>query len=982
MIDRPAAAPPAEPSPDQTVLAATRRLIWTLGLPVLILLAVLTALQYRQRMDEAEQAVLLRLEQRALDLEQLVRPAADHVQDLRALLLARWHDPPDPGPELREALRPRLHKGRPDGVTMDGAPDALRERHGQVWWAAPDGSPPPEDWLRRAARFVEAARVAHQRAPGFEATWFAGTDTNGSYGYPWLPTDRIVQAMGTPGLVGMAPVRAEATASSKRWMQAHAPRTTWWGAPDVSQLHGQLVVSHGAMVVVDGQYVGEVSVDFRLDGLQQRLAAWTAASPGRYLIVNEEQQVVADSARPLRSDGRRWVPGNRREPLKTTLVEHLPEGLALSALQRTLAQPGRLWYEQGWLLAAAKREAAPWTAVVAMPEGALRGAVLASLVPNALIAAALLMMFVAGQWMLSRHFVAPALEVLAYLRGLSSDPATPAPRLEPRWRVWVDAVTEAFRAQRTLQQREQALRERERQREAFNAAIVEWALAAIVATDSRGRIVEFNPAAEAMFGRQRAQMLGLPIATLFPERFRERHVQGLADLVAGERADFLGRRVELTACRADGREFPVELLLWRTEHAGEIHFTASMVDLTERQAAQLEIERQREALRQSEKLGAMGGLLAGVAHELNNPLAVVMGRAGLLEEKLADDAALRADASRIREAAERCGRIVRTFLSMARSKPAQRGPVQLNDLVRAAADMLGYAWRSHGIELQLALAEDLPPVDVDGDQIGQVVLNLLVNAQQALAGRPAPRRVQLNTGLEALPGRPRQAWLRVQDNGPGVPAESREQVFEPFFTTKAEGMGTGLGLAVSRSLARAHGGELMLEPERAGASFRLTLPLAGQPAPALAPEAEQPEAAALARVLVVDDEADIANLMREMLESAGYEVATAESGAVALELLEMARFEAIVSDLRMPDMDGSALWREVRRRHPALARRVLFVTGDTLSQDARQFLDQTGCASLDKPFKKADLLRRVAAVLADGAAGGSAQATSDTGASV
>ncbi|HSW07980.1 MAG TPA: response regulator [Aquabacterium sp.] len=976
---------PADVAPDQAVLAATRRLIWSLGLPVLLLLAVLTALQYRQRLDEAERSVLLRLDQRALDLEQLVRPAMDHVHDLRVMLTEGWNDPPDAGPGLRQALQPRLQQGRPDGVSTDAATAAQRERYGQIWWAAPDGAPPSEPWLRRAAAFVGQARIAHQRAPGFEATWFAGTDTNTSFGYPWLSTERIVAAMGTDGLTAIAPIRAMATeASRRRRLAGPSPRSTWWGSPDLSQLHGQLVISHGSLVLVDGAYVGEVSVDFRLDGLQQRLASWAIGSNGRHWIVSDKAEVIADSAQPLAPPpGQHWGLGAQRAELRAALADHLPAALPLAIVQHALRQPGRLLREGGWVLAAARREATPWALLVALPEASLRSSVLASLMPNALIAAALLLMFVAGQWMLSRHFVAPALRVLAYLRALSVDPQATAPRLEPRWRVWVDAVTDVFRSQRDLQQREQEMLRREHQREAFNTAIVTGALAAIVATDARGRMVEFNPAAETLFGRTRAQALGQLIASLFPERYRERHVAGLADLVSGLRRDFLGRRVELLACRANGSEFPVEMQLWRTEHEGEIHFVASMVDLTERRTAQHEIERQREALRQSEKLGAMGGLLAGVAHELNNPLAVVMGRAGLLEEKL-DDAALRADATRIREAAERCGRIVRTFLNMARSKPAQRGPVVLNDLVRAAADMLGYAWRSHGIELELALADKLPPVDVDPDQIGQVVLNLLINAQQALAGLKTPRRVQVSTGLEAArEGRSPQAWLRVLDSGPGVSAATREQIFEPFFTTKAEGMGTGLGLAVSRSLARAHGGELRLEDSAPGqgASFRLSLPLAGVPAAAQVADEPEPETPALAQVLVVDDETDIASLMRDMLESAGYEVATAESGAVALEMLEVARFDAIVSDLRMPDMDGAALWREVRRLHPALAQRMLFVTGDTLSVDARQFLDDAQCASLDKPFAKADLLRSVAALLAP-AGGARDQAASDAGASV
>jgi PAS domain S-box-containing protein len=521
--------------------------------------------------------------------------------------------------------------------------------------------------------------------------------------------------------------------------------------------------------------------------------------------------------------------------------------------------------------------------------------------------------------------------------------------------------------EREAQVNEQA--ERLQITEALKSSIVDHALAALVTTDDEGRIVEFNPAAETMFGHQRTAVLGRAVSeVIVPPRFRAAHNAGLQRMRNGGPSHMAGRRVEMEALRADGTEFPIEMVLWRTEVHRKAYYTASLTDLSERRDAAQQIEHQREALRQSEKLTAMGSLLAGVAHELNNPLSIVLGRANLLEEKCEELPDLKADAQRIREAAERCGRIVRTFLNMARSKPQQRAAISLNDLARAAADMLGYTYRSHDIELELALDPALPPAMADGDQIGQVVLNLLVNAQQALSAHNPPRRVWMSTGVEMRrEDREPRVWLRVVDNGPGPPEGMRDKIFEPFFTTKPEGMGTGLGLAVSRSLARDHGGELILEDGGigSGTSFRLSLPLSGeaetQPAPL---RSEAPDGLAVSRVLVVDDEAEIADLVRAMLEGAGYDVATAESGAVALELLGMAHFDAIVSDLRMPDMDGSALWRAVSTRHPHLAQRILFVTGDTLSPGARQFLADTHCPSLDKPFNKADLLARVGALLA------------------
>ena len=553
-----------------------------------------------------------------------------------------------------------------------------------------------------------------------------------------------------------------------------------------------------------------------------------------------------------------------------------------------------------------------------------------------------------------RRLAQPSLQLADYLQRQAADPTAAAPRVPASWSPWFDLTRDTFGAWREASARE-------RMSEALRSSIVESALAAVITTDRRGRVVEFNPSAQAMLGRSRAEALGRKVGDIIiPERFRAAHDAALERLAAGGAPHILGRRVELAARRADGSELPVEMVLWRTTVGDDTFYTASMFDLTERKRAEQEIERQREALRQSEKLTAMGSLLAGVAHELNNPLAIVMGRASLLEVKC-DDAALREDVLRIRDAAERCGRIVRAFLAMARKKNAERGPVQLNATVRAALDLLGYNLRTGGIDLEVQLAEPLPVVHGDADQLGQVVLNLLVNAQQALAGREPPRRVRLETGFA-----PGGVWLRVADNGAGIDPALAVRVFEPFFTTKAEGAGTGLGLAVSRGVAREHGGSLVLEPSSPfghGASFRLELPLpADASCAAEAPPVEAADAAA-ARVLVVDDEADLAEVMREMLESAGFEVATAESGEVALELLDAARFDAVVSDLRMPGMDGPTLAREVVERHPALAARMLFVTGDTLSASGREFLAHSGRPCIDKPFTPADLVDAVRALL-------------------
>ncbi|HEX2010016.1 MAG TPA: ATP-binding protein [Roseateles sp.] len=950
---------PARPSdPALRQLVATRRLTAWFAAPLALLLLVLSGLQYRQRMAEAEAELQRAAQQHAQDLQLLARPAMDHVQDLRRLMETLWEAPPDPGPALAAALRPQRRAGRPDGVDIaDNGPDT-GQRWGQVWWSAPDARPFESAWLRRAAAFVTQARVAHQRAPGFEATWFAGIDVNTSFGYPWIATDSILQSMGLASMRELAPQRALASQRTRARL-ARAPADSNWGSPYASQLAGHLVVSHTAPVYAGGELVGEVSLDFRLDGLQANVARW--ARPGEQAwIVDSAGHVLADSALPLQGPS---GPGHGDEHVKKRWRERVPPELA-AALDPEQAD-GLPRHAGDWVLVAAGRPDAPWRYVSATPNSELRRRILPSLLPNAALALALLAGMLAAQWLLARRFVQPASQLLGYLRALSLDPHTPPPALGPRWQLWVDSLRETFARQLELLQRE-------RLSEARKSAILDHALEAMVSTDGEGRIVEFNPAAEAMFGRSLVEVRGADVAELIiPPRFRAAHRAGLARLHGGEGGTMLGRRLEMQALRRDGEEFAVEMVLWRSEVGGAVNYTASLVDVSERLLARQEIERQRESLRQTEKLSAMGSLLAGVAHELNNPLSIVMGRADLLEDKL-QDSPLRDDAQRIREAAERCGRIVRTFLNMARAKPTRRAPLMLNDIVRAAADMLGYTLRSHGIALELHLDPELPQLMGDADQLGQVLLNLLVNAQQALALRTAgeqPRRIVVATGVETRrPGpatREPRVWLRVQDNGPGVPPEVRAQLFQPFFTTKADGLGTGLGLSVSRSLVREHGGELMLEthsPER-GASFRLSLPISGFPeaggAPAEAPRAPVPAEPTPLRLLVVDDEAELAEVMRETLEGAGYEVATAENGAVGLALLMEARFDAIVSDLRMPEVDGAELWRAVRALQPPLAARMLFVTGDILSPAAEEFLRECACAALEKPFQPHDLLAAV-----------------------
>jgi signal transduction histidine kinase len=378
--------------------------------------------------------------------------------------------------------------------------------------------------------------------------------------------------------------------------------------------------------------------------------------------------------------------------------------------------------------------------------------------------------------------------------------------------------------------------------------------------------------------------------------------------------------------------------------------------------AEQQLARQRESLHQSEKLSALGGLLAGVAHELNNPLSVVVGRAIQLQERAAS-AADREVAAKISAAAERCSRIVRTFLAMARRQETPRTPTSVNEVILDALDVLGYTLRSSGVEVDTRLAQDLPLVMADASQLGQVFLNLFANAQQAMASHAGARRLEVCTRL-ADDGA--TVLVEVADSGPGVPVEMAPRIFEPFFTTKAVGEGTGVGLSVSLGLMQAHGGSLRLLPQQpgSGARFELRLPALREPAPPARAQAGAGAASpGSARILVVDDEVEIAEILQEILTPAGHAVTLAHSGEAALRTLADGSFDLVLTDLKMPGIDGPALYHEIEKRHPQLASRVIVITGDTLGTGARDFVAATQIMVIDKPFVPQDVLARVSEVL-------------------
>jgi PAS domain S-box-containing protein len=497
---------------------------------------------------------------------------------------------------------------------------------------------------------------------------------------------------------------------------------------------------------------------------------------------------------------------------------------------------------------------------------------------------------------------------------------------------------------------EAALRASEEQyRAMFNASTDGLAL-----WNAAGEIVDTNPALWRMYGYGDGDSPALPLGSDTGPCY---HTEFLKAVAAGE-----SLHSEVTDRRKDGSPLELEVHGIPMQYQGQPHVLTIARDITEKKRSAEELTRQRESLYQREKLAALGSLLAGVAHELNNPLSVVVARAVLLEEQ--GNPAAQSAALKIRTAAERCARIVRTFLAMARQQQPERGPVAINDVIVAALDITAYPVRTSSIEVRLDLAKDIPLIHADADQLHQVLLNLIINAQQSLQDHPGLRHIRVTSGFDT---RAQLVRVTVADNGPGIPAHLRARIFEPYFTTKPTGIGLGVGLAVSLGIVEAHEGTLTVAcPAQGGAEFSITLPLGAVAASAVESSFPLKADASRRTILVIDDEADIRETLADILVAAQHRVVTVASGREALQHMAVEHYDVILTDVRMPDLDGRALYQEIERRWPGRGVRVVFVTGDTLASTLREFVSESGRPVIEKPFLPSEVRRVVAELAMDG----------------
>jgi two-component system NtrC family sensor kinase len=464
---------------------------------------------------------------------------------------------------------------------------------------------------------------------------------------------------------------------------------------------------------------------------------------------------------------------------------------------------------------------------------------------------------------------------------------------------------------------------------------------AIMTFDSLGRFTSVNDAGERISGYGRDELIGKFFGPLLPLSELPRAVLEFRRALSGQPGQF-----ESVVVRKDGERRHITITYSCPQRSREV--LCLIRDATEEKQLQ-------QQLVQSEKMAAIGQLVSGVAHELNNPLASIAAFAQLMLSDGNLTAEDRHAADVITSEAKRASRIIHNLLTFARQHKAEKTHADINQVVENTLELRGYDLSVRGIQLERLFADPPPSTMVDAYQLQQVILNLITNAEQAMMG--------VDRGHHRLTIRTRNDGdsirIEVEDSGPGIPADCLERIFNPFYTTKPVGHGTGLGLSISLGIISEHGGRIWAENvPTGGARFCIDLPrLAPSRARAVVPATTPIALPVGLRILVADDEAPIRHALTRFLEKSGHAVVAVDSGSAAMTAARAESFDAVLLDMRMPDVSGKQVFEHWQSDQPELARRVVFLTGDIVSEDLQQFLAATGRPFIAKPFELDAVLR-------------------------
>ncbi|MBY0428008.1 MAG: PAS domain S-box protein, partial [Alphaproteobacteria bacterium] len=487
----------------------------------------------------------------------------------------------------------------------------------------------------------------------------------------------------------------------------------------------------------------------------------------------------------------------------------------------------------------------------------------------------------------------------------------------------------------------------------------------LIATLNEGEIVYASQGSVLALGMEMENLIGYSLDNFFTDTEARRDL--MRDVEKSGGVDLR----EFTLQRSDHSTFYAAVSARSINYERRPCAVIGINDITERKIAENKIREQEGALQQSEKLAALGGLLAGVAHELNNPLSVIVGQAVLMRESAKDDKTI-SRADKIHKAGERCARIIKSFLALARRKPPERKASSINEVIENSIELLAFQLRTDNIELIRHLDDHLPNALIDADQMTQVITNLVMNAKQVLVEKEGKRSITIQTWAAAAEGVPDgMVYVAVTDNGTGIPSDIIHRIFEPFFTTKPAGAGTGVGLSLCHNIVESHGGRIWVENVQdtpiegqefqTGARFIFSLPASKNKIVEEEDTSDSVQRYKIPKqkILIVDDEIELGQTLADILEEGGHDLILVDNGQKALDVLAKEDVDLIISDLRMPVLDGPGLYRALEANKPHYLQRIMFVTGDTLSIPVRDFLSHYALEVIEKPYSAHDVRKGI-----------------------
>ena len=519
----------------------------------------------------------------------------------------------------------------------------------------------------------------------------------------------------------------------------------------------------------------------------------------------------------------------------------------------------------------------------------------------------------------------------------SRRPAAFGPRGQAILERLAGQIAPAIENARLYHEAQEQTQEIQRLNEATNRILDSNPAALLVLRGRDREVVTINSSCCDAFGMEKGQIEGQPLSQILDWVGLEESIRESLSSPSGEEAKVM----KYPGSNKTERWYMLSAvpLLMEDDTASEDEILLVLNDVTEQR-------QQQERLLEHSRLASVGELAAGVAHEINNPLAAIHGLSELLQTENWPDQ-VSEDARKIQEAAERAANIVQNLLSFARKSEPEKRYLDVGSIVDQALELKAHDFELENIHVGIHHSERAPLTMLDEHQMVQVLLNLFTNAEQAIKDRGGPGEITVTIRLLEDTVR-----ISVSDDGPGIREEHLRSIFDPFFSTKEVGGGTGLGLSICYGIVREHGGEMWVESEEGfGATFHVELPVLPNVTPVLtqSPNADGVRVAGR-RILVVDDETQIRNILFRLLSADGHEVALAPDGEVAWKLMQENKFDNILLDLRMPGVGGQDLFRLIAESFPDLSKKVVFITGDAANADTRSFLDSIASPALSKPF--------------------------------